>query len=222
MGVGDGVGVGLGVGVGCAVGVGVGCAVAVGVGVGCAVGVGVGRWGGILWGGILCGPPFRHPFPLCGSIEIVSADGPSSVCHGNRFMLPTRWAKLIPPTELAPSTAAVPTASSVTSFLRPCCADKGREERGSDFARRTGERWVDVSDAGGEVRGLPDVTAHRANGSMPSIVSGSPSAGEGNTAFVGNSSVGASGCVPTPGSITGALPAPFWGVNGEGSMPASS
>src|SRR5260370_876279 len=221
----QGSGYGVGVGVGCwvGVGVGVGCWVGVGVGAGCWVGVGVGfgRWGGILWGGILCGPPFRHPFPLCGSIEIVSADGPSSVCHGNRFILPTKWAKLIPPTELAPSTAAVPTASSVTSFLRPCCEDKGRE-RGSDFARLTGERWADVSDAGGGVRGLPDVAAHRANGSMPSIVSGSPSAGEGNAAFVGSSSVGASGCVPTPGSITGALPAPFWGVDGEGSMPASS
>jgi hypothetical protein len=83
-------------------------------------------------------------------------------------------------------------------------------------------RWMDVSGAGDEVRGLSDVAAHRANGSMLSIAAGSPPAGEGDAALVGSSSVGVSGCVAAPGSITGALPSPFWTVDGEGSMPALS
>jgi hypothetical protein len=60
---------------------------------------------------------------------------------------------------------------------------------------------VDDADAVGEFRDLPDVAAHRANGSTPPISSGG---------------------VAAPGSVTGALPSSFWTVHDEGCMPASS
>ncbi len=63
---------------------------------------------------------------------------------------------------------------------------------------------MDGAGAGGEVGGLPDVAAHRANGSTPTSASGFSPAGEGNAAFVGSASVGASGCAAAPGSVTGA------------------
>ena len=146
IGVGVGVGcwVGVGVGGGVAVGVGVGCWVGVGVGVGCWVGVGVGAgcWVGVdvgvcedegcgvggsegvglLCNRLLCLPQPPWSFSLCPWIEFDPSDRSSSSRKGDGFLLATKWAKLIPPTELKPITPAAPTASSVTSFLRSFCA----------------------------------------------------------------------------------------------------
>ena len=70
-------------------------------------------------------------------------------------------------------------------FLRLCCVGRVRV-RGSDFVWCPEGRRVDGSGAGGEVGGLPDVAAHRANGSTPASESGFSPAGEGNAAFVGS------------------------------------
>jgi hypothetical protein len=181
----------------------------VGVGVGdCGgcVGDGVGRGVGELEGvGVLCGRLPRLPQPssslsLCLSIEVNPSEGSSSVRDGDRIRLRGDLAKLIPPTVTTVTMPTAPTAISLSSCLRFCGACHGWE-RVSDFARRVGGRCVDDADAVGAFRDLPDVAAHRTNGSTPPISSGG---------------------VPAPGSVTGALPSSFWTIHDEGCMPASS
>lgn len=87
------------------------------------------------------------------------------------------------------SIPAVPTAISLTSFLRSCCAGLRRE------------RWINVPGAGGAVPGLPGVADHQAKGSTPASESGLLPAGGGNVSFAGAISVGLSGCTAPDGCI---------------------
>jgi hypothetical protein len=217
--------VGVGVCVGDDVGDGCGVCVCVGEAVGCAPGDPEGV-------GFLCGhfpspspspslslpPTLSLPLSFTEVVEVepVFEPWPSSISNGDGFVLSGDRARLIPPIVTTVITPAVPAASSVRSFLRPNCAGAGSPgESGSDFARRTGGRWADVLGVWGEVRGLPDVAAHRVNGSTPPIASGSPSAGARNAASVGSISVGASGDLESPGSFIEPLPASSPDVTGD-------
>ncbi len=84
----------------------------------------------------------------------------------------------------------MPTAISLTSFLRSCCAGLRRE------------RCVNVPGAGGGVPGLPGVADHQAKGSTPAIESPRLPPGGGNVSFAGTISVGLSGCTVADGCIS--------------------